>query len=311
MARPVSRRRLIWPPPSYPSGKPPTPHPPGPSPGASLPPHVRRHTWPPCSTSFLRARHHHPARAPGPLPVGRGYPLYLAAPGPCCFGRSRSPPPCNTPPAGPAPKHQHQHQHHWKPNLATYLNSAPSTYCPPAGRGEPPRTPPSPPARLLPPLAHPALSFRFITPARCHPANSSTSQQVGKPTNRQAGKPKSRHTPPTTSTTGDHLTRLNPPPTYTPSCALTLPPGKRKTLRLPPPLCYPPTSHRQQGRPPPVTRPNVPPPARLPQRSHLIPPPGSPSCARRLRPALIALCNEHTMQSLQAAITLYPLALTS
>lgn len=217
-----------------------------------------------------RADMNHPISPPPPP-----HPLLARSPAhPAHYRQPRSPPHLGRPVSrasahlgrtrpstsrgGPAPKHQHQHQHHWKPNLATYL-TPPQAPTAPCSRGEPPRTPPSPPARLLPPLAHPALSFRFITPARCHPANSPTSQQVGKPTNRQAGKPKSWHTPPTTSTTGDHLTRLNPPPTYTPSCALTLPPGKRKTLRLPPPLCYPPTSHRQQGSPPPVTRPNVPP----------------------------------------------------
>ena len=146
-----------------PGGKPPTPHPPGPSPGASLPPHVRRHTWPPCSTSFLRARHHHPARAPGPLPVGRGYPLYLTPArrtGPPSIRRlpTAVPPPllalpaplrarrrpATPPPAGPTPKHQHQH--HWKPNLATYLTppQAPTALLQ-QGRG-PPNTgqPPGP-----------------------------------------------------------------------------------------------------------------------------------------------------------------------
>ena len=65
----------------------------------------------------------------------------------------------------PVAEHQHQHQHHWKPH------PAPSTYCPPAGRGEPPghrpAAQPTAPTLRSPPHLAPAPVPKTPTPPRC------------------------------------------------------------------------------------------------------------------------------------------------
>ena len=186
----------------------------------------------------------------------------------------QSPPPCARLLISPRRAHLTPPVNHHHPALiprCLIVPVHPTPAPPPAPAGETPQltarslvarlNPPLPaslpppsscaPARLTPPVNQkPALASSTV------PAASFLSYPAGRPNAAKPPTAPSVSWPATTQRHTNHTTaraRLlyrssssHPAPTH----PFLLPRGKPPHLRLPPRLCYPPTSHRQQGHPP-------------------------------------------------------------